>query len=370
MQRRLLILSLFAALPAHARQATVPDAAPPEPASRQFSPIATGDTVTELDKRIFAVFQARDLAHWFGSDGQGVFRFDGKTLVRFTTRHGLSGDRIRSIQEDRSGNVYVNSEGGISRFDGRGFSPLSVTDPSKSEWKLEHDDLWFTGWQDSGVVYRYDGKLLHRLAFPKTAPGEAHIAKYPRSQFPGMTYSPYDVYTIFKDSKGHVWFGTGTLGACRYDGTSFAWAAKTELGFSEDDGFGVRSIIEDKDGKFWFSRTVNRFAIDPIARAEPGAVALSYRKQAGIGGASDPECPFSFFMSAVVDKNGDLWLATLRGGVWRYDGTSMTHYPVTDGNTPITVFSIYKDRQDALWLGTHEHGVYKWDGKAFRPERL
>jgi len=327
-----------------------------------------GDTVSTLDTRIFVVFQAIDNTCWFGSDGQGVYRFDGKTIVRFTTTHGLRGNRIRGIQQDRAGNILVNSDGGVSRFDGRGFRALNAvnTDPSKGEWRLNADDLWFTGWQDEGVVYRYEGTSLHRLAFPKTKPGEEHIAKYPRSQFPAMAYSPYDTYIIFKDSQGHLWFGTGTLGVCRYDGKSFAWASRDELDFSDEDGFGVRSIVESTDGTFWFSRTLHRFDVTPSSPAEQGNIALSYRKEPGISGARGVATDaFTHIISAEKDKNGDVWMATLDGSVWRYDGDSVTHYPVRDGNAVVTLCSIYKDTHDELWLGTHEHGVYKFNGKVF-----
>ncbi len=94
-------------------------------------------------------------------------------------------------------------------------------------------------------------------------------------------YSPYDVYTIFRDSKGHLWFGTSTLGACRYDGTSFAWT-----GHGENGSFGVRSIVEDKDGKFWLSNAMSRFAEEPNAAAEPGSP--RFRKEQGIATDSDP----------------------------------------------------------------------------------
>ena len=101
------------------------------------------------------------------------------------------------------------------------------------------------------------------------------------------------------------------------------------------------------------------------APAERGTVApLSCRKEPGIG---DESSPFSVFMSAVKDKNGDLLLATLGAGVWRYDGTRMTQYPVKSGDAAIWVFSIYRDRQDTLWLGTQDHGIYRFDGKAFQP---
>jgi ligand-binding sensor domain-containing protein len=63
--------------------------------------------------------------------------------------------------------------------------------------------------------------------------------------------------------------------------------------------------------------------------------------------------------------HGDLWMATLGGSVWRYDGERVMQYPVRDGSNVVTLFSISKDRHDDLWLGTHEHGVYKFDGDSF-----
>ena len=369
----ILSLSLAAALSAHAltRAEEPPDqhALP----SAKAAPTAPGEAVSSLDPCIFVVFQAGNKDYWFGSDGQGVFRSDGKAITHFTTAHGLAGNRIRSIQEDRSGNILVMSDGGLSRFDGNAFRTLPVNQTDQGEWTLGPDDLWFTGWQDEGVVYRYDGTSLHRLAFPKTKPGEDHLALYPRSKFPSMVYNPYDVYIIFKDSKGHLWFGTHVLGVCRYDGKSFAWTPKTELGFDKDESFGIRSIAEDKDGLFWFSNTLNRFAVHPppttherSTPADREASTPSVRKQPGIVAPLDPKKDHpTFFMSSVKDKNGDLWLATLRSGVFRFDGTALTHYPVKDANAPVSVFSIYKDTQDSLWLGTHEHGVFKFNGTTF-----
>ncbi|MEJ7625886.1 MAG: hypothetical protein WKF35_03400 [Ferruginibacter sp.] len=42
--------------------------------------IAIGDTVSELDKAIFIIFQDKNNNYWFGSDGQGVYHYDGKPL--------------------------------------------------------------------------------------------------------------------------------------------------------------------------------------------------------------------------------------------------------------------------------------------------
>lgn len=373
---RWVFLSLLVAAAAWGRQGAIPGTGLERRPHEEPQPAAMGDRVDALDTSIFIIYQARDGTSWFGSDRQGVYHSDGKAIVHFTTAHGLRGNRIRSIQEDRAGNILVGGEGGVSRFDGRVFRALNPVnaDPAKGEWRLDPDDLWFTGWQDEGVVYRYDGASLHRLAFPATKPGEEHIARYPRAQFPAMAYNPYDVYTIYKDSRGHVWFGTGTLGVCRYDGRTFAWASRDELDFGADDGFGVRSIVEGKDGRFWFSRTLHRFDVAPSAPSDQGTIPLTYRKEPGIGAALAGEGAgagaggvrgFTHIMSAVKDKDGDLWMATLDGNVWRYDGARFVHYPVREGEAVVRLYSISIDRHGGVWLGTHDHGAYRFDGTAF-----
>jgi ligand-binding sensor domain-containing protein len=347
-----------------------PDAKPPTS--------SIGVPVSETEKAIFHVFQARNNDYWFGSESQGVYRFDGKTLIHFTTKDGLANDRIRGIQEDKSGNIYFTTmdwdgarhfADAISKFDGKTFSTIRPTEnTSAAAWKLQPDDLWFAGAQDSGVVYRYDGRALHRLRFPKTKAGEAHISKYPRSDFPNMTFSPYDVYIIYKDRKGNIWFGTN-LGVCCYDGNSFTWISEEELGFDETgSAFNVRSIIEDQDGRFLFSNTLHRW---DVSRNSLGGHGVSFTKAPGIE-PTNPQNPtdFAYFMSSVTDDNGDLWMATLGAGVWRYDGKNLTHYPVKDGNSSIRLFSIYRDNQGGLWLGSHAAGVFKFTGKTFEPFRF
>lgn len=337
----------------------------------QHSTIAKGDTVSELSKSIWMIFQDKNNNYWFGSDGQGVHRYDGKTIIHFTTKDGLCNNQIRGIQEDKSGNIYFNTVEGVSKFDGQAFTTLRASAGTSpiTEWKIQPDDLWFQGAQDSGAVYRYDGKSLHRLEFPKTKHGDEELLRFPRSQFPNAIYSPYDVYNIYRDSKGNLWFGTATLGACRYDGKSFDWLYEDHLTNPPGGGsFGIRSIIEDKEGKFWFCNTKYRYNIDPNDPAAKGNGLIKYKKEKGIDHVNIKtqygEDVF-YFMSIVEDNKRDLWMATYGGGVWRYDGKSMTHYPVKDGSKDITLFSIYKDNRGDLWLGTHEAGAYKFNGKTF-----
>jgi hypothetical protein len=255
--------------------------------------------------------------------------------------------------------MYFTTYAGISRFDGQSFTTLSVSASSAAtDWKLQPEDLWFVGPPDAGLVYRYDGKSLHRLEFPKTRAGDEHIAKHPRTTYPNIKSSPYDVYSIFKDSTGNLWFGTAILGVCRYDGKSFAWLLENEL---RHGSFGTRSIIEDKDGRFWFCNTLHRYDVDLSDSAGP-----RFRKVEGIRDANDPNRSLiGGIMSSTVDGTGALWMATYGAGVWRYDGKSVTHYSVKDGDQAITLFTIHKDNQGVMWLGTHSAGAYKFNGKTF-----
>ncbi|MBK7645252.1 MAG: hypothetical protein IPJ19_19780 [Planctomycetes bacterium] len=349
------------------------------PAAQSGAPLspaaASFEVVTELDKAIWRVFQDSKGTYWFGSHEHGLYRRDATAFAHFTTASGLCSDAIGTLQEDKSGRLYIGTTAGISRFDGRTFSTLALddSDTTRAEWKLEPDDLWFPGGQDTGVVYRYDGRSLRKLKFPPTAAGDANLAKYPRSKFPNAKYSPYDVYTVYKDRRGNVWFGTSSLGACRYDGKSFAWLSEAELGFDEknDQSFGTRSLIEDRDGKFWITVTRQRFDVYPSGSAEQGAGELGCTKTAGLahrGQGVDED--YTYIISMARDRAGDLWMATYSAGVWRYDGENLTKYSVLVDGRQITVFSIYCDRQGGLWLGTHEHGAFRFDGKSFEQARF
>lgn len=335
---------------------------------------------SELSRAIMVVFQDKKNNHWFGSQRSGLYRYDGTTVTHYTMDDGLFGNQIGGIQEDKAGNLYITATQElfippdtrpsyptrINRFDGRVFSTLPEPEGSSfGDWTLGPDDVWFGG--GSGEVHRWDGEKMHRLKMPTSKIGQEFIAKRPRSKYPFMRHTPYDIFTIFRDSRGSVWFGTGNVGALRFDGKSHAWISEDEFTWLDDGAMmGLRSIIEDKNGKFWFTSTLNCYDVYPGGKAGQTDDLMHYKKEKGIDNKTDDD---DYFISAVNDDNGDLWMATYGAGVWRYDGTKTTSYPVMDGNEPTSVFSIYKDRQGGIWLGTHLAGAYKFNGKAFEKFR-
>ena len=322
-----------------------------------------GKSVSELDKTIWNIYQDKKNNLWFSSKENGVFCYDGKGLTQFTKEDGLVSNQTRRVQEDHLGNLFFETTIGVSKYDGESFKTLTIKYDGlgANQWQLEPNDLWFRIGFDKRGPYRYDGNYLYALTFPK-APQEEVFGS-----LGAMNYSPYGVYSIYKDSKGVMWFGTTSLGVCRFDGESLSWHYEEQLQTTPNGGdFGTRSIIEDKNGFFWFNNTRFRYNILPDKGEK-----IAHKKENGIGFINaDGQTEFPFFLSITKDKEGDLWMATYDNGVWRNNGKELLHYPIMDGNTEVLLFKIYRDNQDVLWLGTHNAGVYRFNGQSFEKFEL
>ncbi len=341
---------------------------------------AKGEVVSAIDKSCWIVFQDKDNNYWLGSDGNGVCRFDGKVITRFTTKDGLAHDQVRGIQQHAAScDILITTNGGVSKFDGRRFVTLAIIEmkppspgdiaasstsfasasPLNEGWVLNLHDLWLTG---TGGPRRYDGTTLYQLTFPKSPHADDWFTKHPVTR-----WNPYDVWTVYTDRKGNVWFGTGGMGVCRFDGRSLDWLYEPHLTEVKGGGwFGFRSIFEDRHGDFWICNTQFRYKMQPHGTAGQRAGLLTYTREQGMdlaGSATTDK--FIYYQSITEDNTRDLWMAPYAGGVWKYDGKSVSHFPVKHGDDEITMFSIFKDRRGDLWIGTHEHGAYKFNGKAF-----
>jgi len=317
-------------------------------------PVAIGNIVAALGSSIMVVFQDSQDVYWFGSWDAGVYRYDGKTLVNYTTADGLHNNRIDEIKEDSDGNLYFvscNSKSKIVTFNGTTFTTLSSV--VSNDWQLQPSDIWFKySYENEKKVYRFDGTTLYELELPS----------------PPNLSNPFGIYSIYKDSKGNLWFGTNPVGVCRYDGKSFEWITEEDVTEFRDEGAnGVRSIAEDTNGDFWFN-TEYRYSIYESTTSQSDSFYTRHESIGGLDGKEDSN--LDEYLSTLRDDHGDLWFVTYRDGVFKYDGSTITHYAVKEDGKDITLFSIYKDNQGDLWLGTHENGAYRFNGEAFEKFRI
>ena len=204
-------------------------------------------------------------------------------------------------------------------------------------------------------VFRYDGEHLFHLKLPKHP-----LHDLAREYTLEASYEIYANYTTYKDNLNNVWMGNSIFGACRFEGKNFFWVSEREMTeLNWGPSMGVRSIIQDHDGHFYFgSNVTSKYAISE----ENGTT--QYQKSPGIDTSQEPELP-SACMSIVMDNEGNFWMAHYKAGVWKFDGETFQHFPVLINNEEAELFSIYKDRSGALWLGTHNAGVWKFNGEVF-----
>ena len=140
---------------------------------------------------------------WFGRDGFGACRFDGKSFHHLTKKDGLCSNNVSNMVEDKQGNFW--------------FGCLSSDIPE---------------YVDEGGLCRYDGKSF---------------TKYPEIQ--GL--SENDIYTIHEEKAGMIWIGATGVGAYRYNGKTFTLFDQTDKQFWTRY-FGVQSMKEDRNGTLWF----------------------------------------------------------------------------------------------------------------------
>ena len=307
-----------------------------------------GSTVQQIDKSIWVIFQDKKNNYWFGSNGTGVYCWDGKIIKQYTDKDGLIENRIRGIQEDGSGNIFFDTPIGVSKFDGEKFVSLSPVKSMMSQWKLQEDELWFKGNGDVLGAYRYDGETLHHLEFSDIDSLEHDIT--------------HGVYTIYKDKQSNIWFGTLSKGVCRFDGESLKWIYEKELSVLDDGRVpAVRSILEDNEGFFRFSNIISKYKISTSKTKTD----LVYEKLPAIDlSKQKSKMVLPYYTSAVIDKE-NLWMTNYNEGVWNYNGEDLTNYIVMDGEVKVLPVSIYKDNSGGIWVATDNAGVYKYNGSEF-----
>ena len=158
--------------------------------------------------------------------------------------------------------------------------------------------------------------------------------------------SSNDVWDIFEDSQGNLWFGTNGGGISKYDGEHFIHYTEKE-GLSNDK---VYSILEDSYGNLWFGTK------NGLSRYD-GESFIHYKEKEGLSN--------KIVMSILEDSRGNLWIGTNGGGISKYDGENFIHYTEKEGLVSNAVRCILEDSRGNLWYGTNGGGVGKFDGRNF-----
>ncbi len=280
---------------------------------------------------------------WFGSDREGVCRFDGKAFTYFTVKNGLSHNQVRTIQEDEQGKIWFATGFGVSFYDGEKItsptdqSPIPTIINAKG-WKKGAKDLWFNGEQQGGI-YRYDGRDFALLEFPVLDPNH-------------QSFSITGTVTgICKGKNDRLWMAN-YAGVIGYDGKAFTFI--NERGFD----YHVRGIFEDSKGNLWIGNNgIGVLCYD-------GKKTVPLKEKNGLSANAPSEFPYHVFTIAE-DRHGNIWIGDRDTGAWCYDGKKLSNYTRKDGLPSMFVRVIYKDKKGNLWLGMEDGNVCQFNGKSF-----
>ncbi len=168
---------------------------------------------------VYAIIKDKKGNVWFGTQAEGVCRYDGKTLTWFKEK-GLGGPAVLALFEDSKGRLWFGNNGaGLFMYDGKTLTNFTeekgLTNPEfrvsgkpgletlARVYSINEDryrNIWI-GTVDAGA-WKYDGNNLTHYTTKEGLPSNA-------------------VNTIYKDKNGELWFGTDSNGICTFNGSTF-----------------------------------------------------------------------------------------------------------------------------------------------------
>jgi signal transduction histidine kinase/ligand-binding sensor domain-containing protein len=292
----------------------------------------------------------------------------------FTVEDGLSSNVVNAILQTRDGFLWIGTDAGLNRFDGRQFTPFYFRGPKSTPQGIVRSlaegpdgDLWIG---TNAGLFRIPRRALDQfdrslsiLYHPGTGISDEvnrlHVSRdgtlwvatsgglyrFVDNQFKNVI--PNAVISRIEESlDGHLLI-VGIQGFVELDGTRVIEHPDLahQLDTSPDSLF---EVFQDSKGVVWFSTSAGlvRRVNGSIERFHPWAKGLSLGQgiitwRTGVYGVYE-------------DPQGNLWVHSLTG-VSRVAGTKLEPLAV---NTQVRYISA--DREGNLWIGTNGDGLLRF----------
>lgn len=278
---------------------------------------------------------------WIGTEGKGLFCIDLRTGKTTVYRHNpndpysIADNTVLSIYEDNAGTLWFGTEqGGVSYMNPKArkfalFAGSEVADPARRT--LLGKNVWAIYEDRAGTVWVGTDKGLNRLDSPV-------FADEPR--FTAFIHNPEDPTTLgeemvtaicesrFGALAGTLWVGTNGGGLSRFQrsavsglGSFRSYTPNEDNPRSISNEF-IQAILEDRSGTLWVGTTKGLNRLDRInddGEAEFTVFAGDTEDSKG----TSKGLSNTVVMSLYEDRNGTLWIGTV-DGLNRYERTTNT----------------------------------------------
>ena len=166
------------------------------------------------------------------------YSYGQTTFVKhFSTKDGLPSNSCYYTLQDRKGYIWVATDAGVCRFDGKVFETFSIDDglPDNQIVKLHEDRrgrIWFSA-LNGQLSYFYKDRIFN----------EKNDKSLVLLNFKSI------VISFFEDSRGNMWFGTNKNLLVKWDGKSIKKYVSADI----NSQFIATVVYEDKLGRIWAS---------------------------------------------------------------------------------------------------------------------
>jgi len=283
------------------------------------------------------ILRDRNGGLWIGTLERGLLHtYRGRTDV-FSQRDGLSGNHVRSLFEDREGNIWVATADGLDRFRSAAATPLSVrqglSSPSTMTALAARDgSVWIS--TEDGLNRWKDGEIsIYRASAPSQParlPDSDDMLRSVR-EIVDRGLPDNQVGSLFEDDAGRIWV-SAFHGISRFENGRFfrlrAPPGGWVNGIAADGGRGVWIAYQDL-GLYHLVR-------DRVVESFPWA-----RLQHGLASAM------------MADRRNGLWLGFFQGGVAYFEGGEVrASYGKKEGLGNGRVMGLQLDTDGVLWAAT------------------
>jgi len=204
---------------------------------------------------------------WFYA-GNGAYRYNGKSLIYLPLTNSANNSKqsqispfnlgifgVYCIIKDKKGNLWFGTQvQGVCRFDGKSFTWFSEKGLSDSAvlglFEDSKGNMWFGN--NGAGLFKYDGKTLTNLTEEKGLSNKEF--KVSGKSFPGTMAR---IYAINEDNSGILWIGTVDTGVWKFDGNNLT-------NYTRKDGLtsnAINCIYKDKKGQMLFGTDSNGICV-------------------------------------------------------------------------------------------------------------
>jgi ligand-binding sensor domain-containing protein/signal transduction histidine kinase len=292
---------------------------------------------------------------WIGTEGGGLARFDGREFKVYTTLDGLLTNQVIGLRFDQKDNLWILHPRGITKFDGLNFKKFQapVSHPSSKPIRRVYtvnDTLFLLS--STGLTSKiYEDSLYYweKQVFRDKQVWAAHVA-------PG----------------GEIYFylGDGSF-MIRTDKSYVPVTTNPEMGKLRNIfNYNQDVLLQTQNGLFRLNIHTNK--IEKLPWDIPHQVLLYDQKESKFW-TSDGTTLFKESVKdglvkrdtilkdvdinqVLIDSEGNTWFASNGNGLFKY---FIQDFMRCSSDNMRGVMSILKDQDGASWVGTMNKGLWK-----------